>query len=50
MEKEKDYIIAKELFACWDKDRRGFLDVDLMAENLISFGLSLSKDQVIKLI
>ena len=50
MEKEKDFIIAKELFACWDQERRGFLDIDVLAENLISFGLSLSKDQVIKLI
>lgn len=50
MEKTGDLVVAKELFACWDQERRGFLDIEVLAENLISFGLSLSQDHVIKLI
>ncbi len=50
MEKNQDLVVAKELFACWDQKRFGHISIDTLAENLISFGLALSKDQTVKLI
>lgn len=43
-------MIGKELFACWDVDRRGRIEVKALAENLISFGLSMSIEQVTELV
>ena len=50
MEKNNDLVIAKELFACWDTKRLGHITVEELAEQLISFGLSASKQQVVKLL
>jgi hypothetical protein len=50
VEANQDIVLAKELFACWDKSRLGHVNVDVLAENLISFGLALDKEQVIKLL
>lgn len=50
IEKNQDIKVAKELFACWDRSRLGHISIETMAENLISFGLAMSKDQVVKLI
>jgi Ca2+-binding EF-hand superfamily protein len=50
MEKNKDIVLAKELFSCWDERRIGTINIDTLSENLISFGLSMSRDQVVKLI
>lgn len=50
VDKNKDLVIGKELFACWDVDRRGRIEVKALAENLISFGLSMSLEQVIELV
>ena len=50
MDKNKDLVVGKELFACWDVDRRGRIAVKALAENLISFGLSMSIEQVIELV
>jgi len=36
--------MAKELFSCWDEKRIGSIKIDNLAENLISFGLSMSRD------
>jgi hypothetical protein len=44
MEKNKDIVLAKELFSCWDEKRIGTINIDTLAENLISFGLSMSRD------
>ena len=46
MDKDKDLVIGKELFKCWDHKKRGRISVREFSENLISFGLSMSKDQV----
>ena len=43
MEKNQDMVLGKELFACWDPERRGRIELGDLAENLISFGLSMSK-------
>ena len=37
-------VLGKELFACWDPDRRGRIEMGDLAENLISFGLSMSRE------
>jgi Ca2+-binding EF-hand superfamily protein len=50
MEKNQDMVLGKELFACWDPERRGRIGVQDLAENLISFGLSMSLEQVVDLI
>lgn len=50
MEKNQNIFLAKELFACWDTARLGHININDLAENLISFGLAISKDQVVKLI
>ena len=50
MEKNQDVVIAKELFACWDKSRLGHVSAQVMAENLISFGLAMTTEQVMKLV
>jgi len=50
IEKNQNVVLAKELFACWDQSRLGHISVNDLAENLISMGLALSKDQVLKLI
>ena len=49
MEKNQDIILAQELFTAWDIHRRGYIEMNVMAENLISFGLAMSKNEVIKL-
>ena len=43
-------VLGKELFGCWDPERRGRIGIVDLAENLISFGLSMSFDQVLDLI
>jgi Ca2+-binding EF-hand superfamily protein len=50
MEKNKDLVLAKELFKCWDERRLGHIDIIVLSDNLISFGLSMSKDDVMKLL
>lgn len=50
IEKNQSLVLAKELFACWDQSRLGHISVNELAENLISIGLALSKDQVVMLI
>lgn len=50
IDKNKYLVIGKELFACWDTSRRGRIEVNSLAENLISFGLSMSLDSVIELV
>ena len=42
-QKNKDLLMVKNLFACWDQKRLGHISMDTLAENLISFGLSMSK-------
>ena len=43
MEKNQELGLGKELFACWDPERRGRIEIGDLAENLISFGLSMSR-------
>lgn len=50
IEKNNDLVLAKELFACWDKKRLGHITIEEMAEELISFGLAANRDMVVKLI
>ena len=50
MGKNNDLVMVKELFACWDEKRLGHITLETLAENLISFGLSMSQDQVLKLL
>lgn len=50
LEKDKDLIIGKELFKCWDQKKRGRISVREFSENLISFGLSMSKNQVMDML
>ena len=42
MEKNKDLVMAKELFNCWDESRLGHIEIRTLSDNLISFGLSMS--------
>ena len=42
-------MLAKELFNAWDTSRLGHIDLAELAENLISFGLAMSKKQVVRL-
>ena len=42
--------MVKALFACWDPSRLGHITVEVLTENLIGFGLSVSQDQVDKLL
>ncbi len=48
--KEKHVEFAKELFKIWDDDNSGVLDLDEIAEPLISLGLSTDQKFVAKLI
>jgi hypothetical protein len=50
MDKNNDLVMVKELFTCWDEKRLGHITIETLAENLISFGLSMSQDQVLKLL
>ena len=50
IDKNKDLVMVKALFACWDPDRLGHITVEVLTENLIGFGLSVSQDQVDKLL
>ena len=50
LEKMSDIVLAKELFACWDDKRLGHIKAETLAENLISVGLAMSYQQVLKLI
>ena len=38
------------LFSCWDRLRVGHIPVNVLAENLISLGLCMQKDQVVNII
>lgn len=38
------------MFACWDQKRLGHITVEELSEQLISFGLSASTSQVLKLL
>lgn len=49
-ENNSDVVIAKELFGCWDRSRLGHVNLETLAENLISFGLAMDKEQVVKLL
>jgi Ca2+-binding EF-hand superfamily protein len=42
--------MAQELFTCWDTSRLGHIKLEVLAENLISFGLAMSKEQVTKIL
>lgn len=42
--------MVKELFACWDRKRLGHITMEVLSDNLISFGLSTSQEQVSELI
>jgi Ca2+-binding EF-hand superfamily protein len=51
MEKNQDMmVLGKELFACLDPERRERIGIQDLTENLISFGLSISLEQVVDLI
>jgi hypothetical protein len=50
MEKNSHLVLAQELFTCWDTSRLGHIPLDVLSENLISFGLAMSKAQVIRLL
>lgn len=50
LDKMSDIVLAKELFACWDEKRLGHIQAETLAENLISVGLAMSYQQVLKLI
>lgn len=50
MEKYNYLVVATELFSCWDTRRLGHITIEELAEQLISFGLSVSKEQVVKLL
>jgi hypothetical protein len=50
IDRNQDIDLAKELFKAWDAKRRGFISFDLLSSNLISMGLAMSQQQVLRLI
>ena len=50
IDKNKDLMLAKDLFACWDKKRFGHISIEQLSEELISFGMAVDEEQVVKLI
>ena len=50
MEKNQELVQAKELFNAWDTLRMGSIRLETFVENLISFGLAMNKQQVIRLV
>lgn len=43
IEKNQDIDLAKKLFTAWDLSRKGKIKIEILAENLISFGLAMDK-------
>lgn len=43
IEKNQDIDLAKKLFTAWDLSREGRIKIEILAENLISFGLAIDK-------
>ena len=50
IEKNQDIVIARELFLCWDTAKLGHISIQALSENLISFGLAMTRDDVSKLV
>lgn len=48
--KQKNIALAKEIFHAWDFDRRGFITLEQLAEQLIGLGLSTTTEFVRRLL